>query len=64
MAKHFPLDAKDCPPPAKNHFNFNSDDDDFECYKQGFIAKNTADDTQKLKCCVKYIHTVHSLHNL
>ena len=51
MAKHFPLDAKDCPPPAKNHFNFNSDDDDFECYKQGFIAKNTADDTQKLVLC-------------
>ena len=46
MAKRFPLDAKDCPPPAKNRFNFNSDDD-FEHYKQRFIAKNTADDIQK-----------------
>ena len=46
MAKRFPLDAKDCPSPAKNRFNFNTDDDNFERYKQGFIAKNTADDTQ------------------
>ena len=46
MVKHFPLDAKDCLPPAKNRFNFNIDDDDFERYIQGFIAKNTADDTQ------------------
>ena len=47
MAKRFPLDAKDCPPPAKNRFNFNSADDDFEHYKQELIAKNTANDTQK-----------------
>ena len=44
MAKRFPLDAKDSSLPAKNRFNFNSDDDDFEHYKQRFIAKNTAND--------------------
>ena len=34
-------------PFAKTLVKFANDDDDFEQYKQGFIAKNTADDTQK-----------------
>ena len=47
MAKHLPLDAKDSVPSTKTRFKFYTDDDDFEQYKQGFSAKNTADDTQK-----------------
>lgn len=31
----------------KNRFKFDKDDGDFEQYKQEFIAKNTADNTQK-----------------
>lgn len=42
------MDAKDYPSPAKNCFKFD-DDDNFEQYKQGFIAKNTADNR---KCSV------------
>ena len=48
MAKRLPLNAKDSVPSAKTQFKFDTDDDgDFEQYKQRFIAKNTADDTQK-----------------
>ena len=47
MAKRLPLDAKYSVPSSKTHFKFDTDDNDFEQYKQGFIAKNTADDTQK-----------------
>ena len=47
MAKHLPLDAKDSAPSANTLFKFDTDDNDFEQYKQGFIAKSTAHDTQK-----------------
>ena len=47
MTKGLPLDAKDSVPSAKTRFKFDTDDADFEQYKQGFIAKNTADNTQK-----------------
>ena len=47
MAKRLPLDARDSVPSAKTRFNFDSNDDEFEQYKQGFIAENTADDIQK-----------------
>ena len=47
MAKCLPLDAKDSVPSAKTRFKFDTNNDDFEQYKQGFIAKKTADSTQK-----------------
>ena len=48
MNKRFQLDTdKENLPTVKSRFVFDTDDQDFEDYKRGFVPKNTLGDTQK-----------------